>query len=248
MRRLWKNAGIVAAAAVATGLLAALGSVTHGDVARYHGWAGPAHLRAPQLGQFYIITDSGVIRDPLCELSDSDLTPRVAQYGRRYVNWLGKATPLVFDVVAVFVPPLGAADRVATSPSVSHVLELRGIESHHAPAVTLNSLTREILVPRDLDRIEKHGSTEAYREAVRFSACAEEITASLASGFNVCQVNEVIREAESGALLGVGFASRCLARQETDSGPRQRPALAAGSFLSDLKLSLDLLEDEPVAF
>lgn len=247
MRKLWKRTGLAVTASVATSLVTMLGSVTHGDIVRYHDWIEPIQVKMPQIGQYYIIADDGTVKEPLCEIKDTDFTPvAYPEDGRRYVNWLGKATPFVVDAVSFITQPVQAAGSAGQPNRISYTLEIERLEHRHAPTATLRGLTRRILTPRDLDRIQKDGTSEAHREALRLSDCAGAIRASLESGFNVCQLNEVVRDGSNGSPLGVDFGSLCLARP-SDTRPRVLPPLDRGSFWSDLKQAMDLLEVEPLS-
>jgi len=247
MHKFWKRTAFVATASVATGLLTMLGTVTQGDVVRHHDWIDPIEVKVPRIGQYYIVADDGTIKEPLCALEDDDLRPvAYPAEGRRYVNWLGKVAPFVVDVVGFVLQPVQAATTTGEPGAISYALELERLDHHYAPAATLRGLTRRIMQQRDLDRIRKDESTASHRAALRLRDCASTIRASLASGFNVCQLDEVVHNSSKRSPLGVGFASLCLATP-TDTKPRILPVLERGSFLSDLKQAMGLIEVEPLS-
>lgn len=247
MRRLGLRTGLAAAAGVVVGVITTLGSVTQGDVVRHHDWIDPIEVKMPRVGQYYIVADDGTIEEPLCELQGNDLEPvAYPAEGRRYVNWLGRVAPFVVDVVGVVLAPVQAAATSGESRPISYALELERLDHHYAPAATLRGLTRRVMARRDPERIRKEKHGEAHQEALRLNDCASVIRASLASGFNVCQLDEVIHNGANGPPLGVGFASLCLARP-TDTKPRTLPVLERGSFLGDLKQAMGLIEVEPLS-
>lgn len=247
MPKLWKPTAVLAAVSASIGLLTVLGSVTYGDVVRHHDWVDAGEVRQPRPGQYYIIADDGRIREPLCEIRNGDFVAPLPSHAesRRYVNSLGRIVPFVVDAVAILLPSLEAASGRGGSKRMSYVMEFEQLEYQYAPASILRGLTRWVLEPRDLQEVEKDGSAAALQDALRLSDCAGEIRASLASGFNVCQINEVIRDRAHGAPIAISFASLCLARP-TDQEPRRLPVLDRGSFFSGLKHALDLVESEPL--
>jgi hypothetical protein len=225
-----------------------LGSVTHGDVVRYHNWIDPAHVAATQLGQYYIIKD-GIVLDPLCELRAVDFDPPLQPQsipGRSYVNSLGRLTPLVVQIVGAVMPVAQTANAAAGTASISDVLTFQAIELETATATSLRRLTTRVLAGQDIEHLEKNQGTTAADDARRFEACGLEIKESLAAGLTVCQIDEVTRDAATGISIGVGFTERCLAR-ETDERARLRPTIERGSLFSNLKHFLELIQIEPVA-
>jgi hypothetical protein len=247
MKISWKSAGLFVLGSVTTALVGALGSVTHGDVVRYHNWIDPAHVASTQLGQYYIIKDDGTVLDPLCELRAVDFDPPLqpqSMPGRSYVNSLGRLTPFVIQLVGTLMPVPQTANAAAGTTSVSHVLTFKGVELETATATSLRRLTTRVLAEEDIARLEKNRGTTAADDARRFQACGLEIKGSLAAGLTVCQIDEVVRDASTGVSIGVGFTARCLAR-ETDERARLRPAIERGSLFSNLKHSLKLIGIEP---
>lgn len=247
MRKLWKRTSLAVAASVAAGAMTTLGTVTQGDVVRHHDWIDPLEVDVPRVGQYYIVADDGTIKDSLCALEDNDFRPVAYPVeGRRYVNWLGKVAPFVVNVVGLVLQPVQAATATGEPRAISYTLAFERLDHQYAPAATLGGLTRRIMAERDLDRIRKDESSASHRKALRLNDCASTIRASLASGFNVCQLNEVVHDGSKGAPLGVGFASLCLATP-TDTKPRVLPVFERGSFLSGLKQAMGLIEVEPLS-
>ena len=239
MKISWKSAGLFVLGSVTMALVGVLGSVTHGDVVRYHNWIDPAHVASTQLGQYYIIKDDGTVLDPLCELRAVDFDPPLqpqSMPGRSYVNSLGQLTPFVIQLVGAVMPAVPhTANADAGTASVSHVLTFQGVKLETATATSLRRLTTRVLAEQDIAGLENQGTTAAD-DARRFQACGLEIKESLAAGLTVCQIDEVVRDASTGASIGVGFTARCLAR-ETDERARLRPEIERGSLFSNLKHS-----------
>jgi len=243
----WKSAGLFVLGSITTALVGVLGSVTHGDVVRFHNWIDPAHVASTQLGQYYIINDDGTILDPLCELRPVDFDPPLQPQslsGRSYVNSLGQLTPVVIQLVGAVMPVSQSANAAAGTASVSHVLTFKEVELETATATSLSRLTTRVLAEQDIAHLEKNEGTTAADDARRFQACGLEIKESVAAGLTVCQIDEVVRDASTGVSIGVGFTTRCLAR-ETDDRARLRPAIERGSLFSNLKHSLKLIAIEP---
>jgi hypothetical protein len=156
MKISWKSAGLFVLGSVTTALVGVLGSVTHGDVVRYHNWIDPAHVGSTQLGQYYIIKDDGTVLDPLCELRAVDFDPPLqpqSMPGRSYVNSLGRLTPIVIQLVGTVMPVPQTANAAAGTASVSHVLTFKGVELETATATSLRRLTTRVLAEEDIARL-----------------------------------------------------------------------------------------------
>ncbi|MEM7021749.1 MAG: hypothetical protein AAF637_04060 [Pseudomonadota bacterium] len=239
----WKSAGLFVLVSGTTSLLGMLGSVTYGDVVRYHDWVDPASVARAQLGQYYIIEEDGSVDDPLCELRPEDFDPApqlTSLPGRSYVNHLGQLTPIVVQLVGVIVPMPQNVNAAGTQ-SMSPVLTFKQVQRQAATAAELRRLTERVLQERNIAVLEKNGHEEAAEDARRLSNCRIEIMESLSSGLTVCQVDEIVRDESTGVSIGVGFATRCLV-PETAELPRHAPELRRGSFLSQLKHTMDLID------
>lgn len=233
MKMPWKSAALFVILSGTVSALGVLGSVTYADVVRYHKWVDPASVVSAQLGQYYIIDDDGTVNDPLCDLLSEDFVPPIKPAslpGRSYVNHLGQLTPAVVQVVGALVPTPQTVNAGSGQGSHAHMLTFERIEVEAATVSALTRLTQRVL---------------AGTAAGRLRACGTEITTSVKSGLTVCQVDELVRDGASGRTIGVGFATRCLA---TASEPRPRftPAIPIGSFFSNLKHAMALIQVGPI--
>ena len=227
MKISWKSAGLFVLGSVTMALVGVLGSVTHGDVVRYHNWIDPAHVASTQLGQYYIIKDDGTVLDPLCELRAVDFDPPLqpqSMPGRSYVNSLGQLTPVVIQLVGAVMPVVPhTANADAGTASVSHVLTFQGVKLETATATSLRRLTTRVLAEQDIAGLEKpgHDARPTTRAAFRPAAWKSKRASRPASPFvRLTRSSETHRPAYPLGSVSLRAASHGRPTSARGCGPR----------------------------
>jgi hypothetical protein len=236
-----KKASMAAAtlllALVTLTLVVLLGTVTDADAVRYSDWIDATKVTDPLPGQLYAISGEGEIEGQLCPLTRDDFNIGTdALPGRTFVNRLGETVPAVVWVAKVYFQ---AEEPAGETFAIGYRLQWRSLEREFAPLSALAVGLERILQERDMDEIAQHAPSAQVAEMRRLEGCANAIVQTLHTGLDVCQLTEVVRES-TGRVLAVRFGTRCLT--DPQGGPRLLPELAAGSFWTDVKLGLGLID------
>lgn len=237
LKKVTMAASTLVVALVTLTLVVLLGTVTHADAVGYSDWIDATKVTNPLPGQLYAVSPDGEIEGQLCPLSRDDFRIGTdALPGRTFVNRLGETVPVVVWVAKIYFQTDEPAGDVV---HIGYRLEWLSLEREFAPLSALAVGLQRILHERDMEQIRRHAPAAQVAELQRLEGCANAIVQTFHHGLDVCQLTEVIRES-TGRTLAVRFGKRCLT--DPQGGPRRLPDLAAGSFWTDVKLGLGLVD------
>jgi hypothetical protein len=237
LKKVLVAASTLVVALVTLTLVVLLGTVTHADAVGYSDWIDATKVTDPLPGQLYAVSAEGEVEGQLCRLNRDDFSISTdALPGRTFVNRLGETVPVVVWVAKVYFQ---TDQPTGEELNIGYRLQWHTLERESAALSALAVGLQRILHERDMEQIRRHASAVQVAELQRLEGCANAIVQTFHHGLDVCQLSEVIRES-TGRILAVRFGTHCLT--DPQGGPRRLPELATGSFWTNVKLGLGLVD------
>jgi hypothetical protein len=234
LRRMLIIAGVGVILSLGAVMVTVLASVTRSDALQYLKLAD-VRLSEAVPGQFYLVTNDGDVREPLCNFEEKDFAPRYENYPQiKLNNNIGDALPVLVYIWNQLIP--------LTSFNIEdeRSLTLHDVEEFSVRASGLLRTNRKILGSTYNPDALKDEPSDAVRQAARYQSCADTVTYFVEqTPMQVCQLYRLVKQ--RGNVLGGEFATLCLTRVGGETV--FMPEVAHPSIWTRMKVSLGLITE-----